>query len=141
MLASGRRAGSADDTEGWTVALRHPLRHEQRLGEITLRDRALGTSGSGNQFFHFAGKRYGHVIDPRTGYPADGVLSATVLAPTAAQADALATAFFVMGPEDTLSFCQAHPELGALLVCPGEQIGSVEILAVGIDDSVWRPIV
>ena len=138
MLASGGRSGCADEQRGWTVALRHPFKHEQRLGEITLRDRALGTSGSGNQFFHFAGKRYGHVIDPRTGYPADGVLSATVLAPNAAQADAFATAFFVMGLEETLRFCQARPDLGIVLVCPSDQPGSIEITTLGIDDADWR---
>ena len=139
MLARGCRS-AVEAADGWTVALRHPLRHDQRLAEITLRDRALGTSGSGNQFFHFAGKRYGHVIDPRTGYPADGVLSATVLAPTAAQADAFATAFFVMGVDETLRFCRTRPDLGVLLVCPGERPGSIEIATVGMTDSDWRRV-
>ena len=60
-------------------------------------DQGLGTSGSGQQFFYHRGRRYGHVLDPRSGSPAEGVLSATVLAPCGAEADALATTFFVMG--------------------------------------------
>jgi len=138
MSARGSRAGLADQECGWTVALRHPLRPEQRLGEIPLRDRALGTSGSGNQFFHFAGRRLGHVLDPRTGRPAEGLLSATVLAPTAAQADALSTAFFVLGVDRAREFCRHRPELSALFVLPGQHAGVVEIETIGLAESDWR---
>ena len=68
------------------------------------------------QFFKVAGRRYGHLLDPRTGWPAEGVLSATVLAPTAAEADALSTAFYVLGIERTRDYCAAHPEIGVLLI-------------------------
>ena len=82
---------------GWSVGLRHPLKPGVRLAEFVLQNQALGTSGSGTQFFHHHGKRYGHIIDPRSGWPADEVLSATVIAPTAEVADALSTAFYVAG--------------------------------------------
>ena len=140
MLARGSRAGLSAGEPSWTIALRHPFKPDQRLAEIHLRDRALGTSGSGNQFFHFGGKRYGHVLDPRTGQPADSLLSATVLAPTATQADALATAFFVMGLDASVEFCQSRPEIGALLVSAGEQAGSMELTAIGINQSDWRRV-
>lgn len=138
MLARGSRAGDSQGNPCWTIALRHPLKPDQRLAEIHLRDRALGTSGAGNQFFHSGGKRYGHVLDPRTGHPASTLLSATVLAPTAAQADALATAFFVMGLTASVEFCQSRPEFGALLVSAGEQAGSLEFVAVGIEEHEWQ---
>ncbi len=140
MLARGGRAGVADGEPSWTVALRHPLKPDQRLAEIHLRDRALGTSGSGNQYFHFGGRRFGHVLDPRTGKPADALLSATVLAPTASQADALATAFFVMGLDASIEFCQSRPEIGALLVAAGEQAGAMELVTIGIDEVDWRRV-
>ena len=140
MLARGCRAGTTSADPGWTIALRHPLKPDQRLAEIHLRDRALGTSGSGNQFFHSGGRRFGHVLDPRSGYPADTLLSATVLAPTAAQADAIATAFFVMGVEPSVAFCQSRPEIGALLVAGGEQAGSMELVTVGIEENEWHQI-
>ena len=73
---------------GWPVGIAHPLRPERRLAQVWLADRALGTSGSGVQYFHYRGRRLGHILDPRTGWPAAGVLSTTVLAPTARQADA-----------------------------------------------------
>jgi thiamine biosynthesis lipoprotein len=87
-----------------------------------LHNQALGTSGTALQFFYHRGKRYGHIIDPRTGYPVDHVLSVTVFAPTAAQADALATAFFILGPEKSTVFCENHPEVGAFFVLSQDRL-------------------
>ncbi len=138
VLAGGSRAGLAAGTRGWSVALKHPLKPTQRLAEIWLRDRALGTSGSGVQFFHHQGRRYGHVLDPRTGWPAEGVLSATVLAPNAALADAASTACFVLGPEGTGEYCRKHPEVAAILVCPGQRSGSLDIQTFGLQADDWQ---
>jgi len=141
VLAAGSRMESGDSPGGWTVAVRHPLKPNQRLVELQVRDRAVGTSGSGTQFFHHKGRRYGHVLDPRTGWPAEGVLSATVLAPTAALADAISTAFYVMGLDQTTQFCQRHPELSAILICPGERRGSIAIHPIALEDDAWRSLV
>jgi thiamine biosynthesis lipoprotein len=138
VLAGGSRSADEAQPRGWSVALRHPLKSTQRLAEIWLRDRALGTSGSGVQFFHHQGRRYGHVLDPRTGWPAEGVLSATVLAPNAALADGLATACFVMGPEETRQYCLRHPDVAAILVCPGSRSGSLDIQTYGLTDDDWQ---
>lgn len=134
IVAAGSRAGGGQSKQGWTVALRHPLRPAKRMAEIRLRDRALGTSGSGVQFFHYKGRRYGHVLDPRNGWPAEGVLSATVIAPTAAQADALSTAFYVMGFEEAERYCSEHEELSAIMVCPGQRSGSVSVHPINLED-------
>jgi thiamine biosynthesis lipoprotein len=139
LLAAGSRRDPTHMDRGWSIVLRHPLRHEQTLGELWLHDCACATSSSGNQFFHFAGQRYGHVIDPRSGYPADDLLSATVLAPTAAEADALATAFFVMGAKAALSYCRQHPELACVLIRQGSQSGSIEIQTYGVGEDDWQP--
>jgi thiamine biosynthesis lipoprotein len=86
---------------GWAVGIAHPTKPQRRLKGIWLRDRALATSGSGKQFFHHRGKRFGHVIDPRTGYPAgDLLLSLTVVMDSAADADACATGLFVTGAQE-----------------------------------------
>lgn len=114
VLARGERRGRKD----WLVGLHHPLKPGRRLKEIPLQNRALGTSGSAAQFFWWQGKRYGHVLDPRTGFPAEGVLSVTVLAATATEADALATAFYVMGVEATEAFCKNRPDLGVIFALP-----------------------
>lgn len=139
QVASNSTVHSPSDV-GWKVGVVHPQRPERRLAEVVLRDRALGTSGSGTQFFHHRGKRYGHILDPRTGQPVEGVLSATVLAPTAAEADALATACFVLGVEQSIELCRSRTDLGALLVVPGTHSGSVEIHTAGLTDADWKAL-
>ncbi|MDG2384039.1 MAG: FAD:protein FMN transferase [Pirellulaceae bacterium] len=138
ILASGDRAGSAGS--GWTVGIRHPLRPERRIAEIRLRDKSLGTSGTGTQHFYHQGRKYGHIIDPRSGQPAEGVLSTTVVAPRAAIADALSTAFYVMGVDEIRQYCESHPEIGALIICAGKQSGVVDISEFGMDDTAWSQL-
>ena len=108
--------GPAAANEGWLVGLRHPQRHDTRWATVRLRDCAMATSGSGEQYFEVEGKRYGHIIDPRTGMPAEGRASVTVIAPTAAEADALATAFYVGGRELAERYCAQHKEVLALIL-------------------------
>ena len=138
VLARGSRTIDSPEQNGWTVGLRHPLRPDRRLAEFYLRDRAMGTSGTGTQFFHHKGRRYGHILDPRTGQPAEGVLSSTVIAPGAAVADALATACYVMGVEQSLEFCRQRPELSAVLVTAGERSGTIDVHAIGLEENQWR---
>ncbi|MFN9048246.1 MAG: FAD:protein FMN transferase [Planctomyces sp.] len=109
-------AGSHNGTGGWPVGLGNPLFTEKRIATILLMDQAMGTSGSNIQFFRHAGRRYGHILDPRTGWPAEGMLSATVLADSAALADALSTAFFVMGVEKAVECCRQIPDIAAILI-------------------------
>ena len=124
------------DEPGWYVSLMHPLRPEQSLGRVRLMNKALATSGSGKQFFHFGGRRYSHIIDPRTGYPAEGTLSATVICTCAAIADALATAFFVMSLEEVGEFCKKRPYISAILVHQGSGKGlCIETFNCG--EEIW----
>lgn len=138
LLGAGTRRGVRREGGGWSVAVRHPLKPSVRLAEVWLRDRGLGTSGSGTQFFYHQGRRFGHVLDPRTGWPAERVLSATVLAPDAADADALATAFYVMGVDAAERYCEQRAEVSALLVCPGRRRGSIQLHAIGLADEDWN---
>jgi thiamine biosynthesis lipoprotein len=131
VLARGNQPGHG--TRGWTVGLRHPLRPAERLADFCLRDQSLSTSGSGTQFFIRRGQRYGHILDPRTGWPAEGLYSATVIAPTAAEADALSTAFYVMGPEEVEKYCAAHPEISVLLVASAEREAEVRLFEFNLD--------
>ena len=112
VVAIGARRG------GWPIDIRSPLVAKARLGRVRLRDGALGTSGQGEQFIVTDGERpvrYGHVIDPRSGWPASGVLSCSVIASDAATADALSTAFLVGGPELARRYCGEHPNTLALV--------------------------
>jgi thiamine biosynthesis lipoprotein len=138
ILARGDQP--AGDTAGWMIGVRHPLRPSELLAELQLRDQALSTSGSGTQFFIRRGRRYGHILDPRTGRPAEGLYSATVIAPTAAEAEGLSTAFYVMGPEKVGEYCAARPEIAALLVGPADREGDVKLHTFGLEDHRWQPL-
>ncbi len=130
-------AHSFSSSSGWQVGVRHPLRLGLRLGVLRLRDRGLGTSSGQFQSFRHQGRRYGHILDPRTGRPADGVFSATVVAPTAAEADALSTAFYVLGPSAAMNFCRDHPDIGLVLFCPESPDcpqGPLRLLVAGLDE-------
>ena len=135
VLARGNQPGG--DGPGWRVGVRHPLRPEERMGEIVLQNQSLSTSGAGTQFFIRRGQRYGHILDPRTGRPADGLYSVTVLAPTATEAEGLSTAFYVMGAQKAAEYCGSRPEIAALLVAPGEREGDVRLIALGPDNRQW----
>ena len=111
FLALGRGAGN-----GWTAGVRHPEHKERRLAIVHLCDAALSTSGGEEQFFEYEGQRYGHIIDPRSGWPADRVTTVSVIAPSAALTDALATAFYVGGKELAEAYCATHSDVLVLLL-------------------------
>ncbi len=118
VLARGSQ-DPRDPQQGFWIGIAHPLMPDRRLARVRLCNAALGTSGCGTQFFHHQGRRYAHVLDPRTGEPVHGVFSVTVRSPTAVLADALATAFFVLGPEEARRFCQQRPELALFMLAQG----------------------
>ena len=128
------RQPSDETRAGWTVGLHHPVRPGVRLAEIRLLDRALATSGSARQHFRYKGRRYGHILDPRTGWPAEGVLSATAISPSAAVADGLATAFNVLGTDRTLEYCDTRPEIAAVVVLSPKSGGDPELRSAGLSD-------
>ena len=128
--------GGHNGLPGWPVGIGNPLFTSRRLGTVLLTDRALGTSGSNIQFFRYGGQRYGHILDPRTARPAGELLSVSVFAPTAAMADALATAFFVLGVEKACAICDNLPSIGALLIPPPRRGGRLEPIAVGVPDDI-----
>lgn len=115
LYLMGRRADGAP----WRIAVTHP-RASGYLGVVLVPpDTAIATSGDYERYFEHEGRRYHHLIDPRTGRPAQGCLSVTVVAPTAAEADALATAVFVLGPESGLAFAEGLPEVEAFIYTAG----------------------
>ena len=105
---------------GWPVRIKHPSDPDQHLGTVYLRDSALGTSAATFQHFEYNGRKLGHLLDPRTGWPAEGVEQVSVVARTAAEADALSTAFFVLGVEPTARFCRTRPDVGVVMLPTGQ---------------------
>lgn len=130
---------SAGEQTGWTVGLTHPTLPSVRLAEVVLRNQALGTSGTGRQGFYHKGKRYGHIIDPRTGWPANHFLSTTVVSSSAALSDALATAFFVMTLEEVEAYCAARADISAICVTQDTAAkGQVELHHFNLSGNDWR---
>ena len=112
LVARGKHANQ----DGWPVGIGNPLFTKKRLGTVLLKNQAMSTSGSNVQFFRHGGHRYGHILDPRTATPVDGMLSVTVFAESAAVADALSTAFFALGVENAQKCCDNLPNVGAILI-------------------------
>jgi thiamine biosynthesis lipoprotein len=109
--------GKKMNNEYWEIGIDVPseiLGKERKLHAIVkLNNRSLATSGNYRRFYVENGKKYAHIIDPRTGYPANSnLLSASVIARDCMTADAYATAFMVMGVEHSKQFLTAHPDLG-----------------------------
>jgi thiamine biosynthesis lipoprotein len=119
--SSVKARGRHNELDGWPVGLRNPLLPDKPFATLLLRDQALGTSGTAVQWFRHEGKRYGHILDPRTGWPVESMMSVSVIAPDAALADALSTAFFVLGVENARRCCDNFPSVGAIFFPPPRQ--------------------
>lgn len=98
------------------VGVRHPRSPSALVAIVSVMDGAVLTSGDYERFFVENGVRYSHIIDARTGYPAQGTASVTVVAETAVVADALATAVLVLGPEKGLALLEGWPEVEGMIV-------------------------
>jgi thiamine biosynthesis lipoprotein len=117
------------DRRGWPIDLRHPWNPGERLAGVWLRDKALGTSAATFQYIEHEGRKLGHLLDPRTGWPASGVASASVIAASAAEADALSTAFFVGGPDLARLVCRQRSDIGAVILTEGD---SAELIRLNL---------
>jgi len=102
--------------KGFAIGIRHPSKKNQIIAKIYLKDSAIATSGDYERYFIFQGERYSHILDPRSGYPARGERSVSVLAEKGILADAWATALFVLGSEKGMELVKAHPELEAVFI-------------------------
>lgn len=107
--------GEPPVSQGWLLGVRPGGKSTPRVGAVRLHNQAISTSGDFEQYFEVDGRRYGHILDPRTGHPAEGRLSACSISALAARSDALSTAFVVMGPEKAEAFCRARGEAALLM--------------------------
>lgn len=100
----------------WTVAIVNPMNKSKVFATFPLENSAVETSGSYEKYVVFDGKRYSHIIDPRTGYPAQGVVSVSVFAKQTEIADALATGIFVLGVDVGLNLVNQLKGIGCIIV-------------------------
>lgn len=114
--------GGAPGREDWRVGIRNPRNKEQLFANVAISELSVATSGSYERFVTIDGRRYGHIMNPATGRPAEGLLSVTVIAPTGILADGLSTTLFVLGAEKGLALLREHhPGVEAVLVAPGPE--------------------
>jgi len=112
-----RVVGRSRDGGVWRIGLRHPLAPSRLLLSALVEDEAVATSGNYFRYFTVGGQRYGHLLHPRTGTPADSALSATVIAQNAMRADGLATAAMVHGA-GAMAFIQRVSGIEGIVVHP-----------------------
>lgn len=108
--------GKHTDGSDWKVAITNPLNKQEAFATLPISEGAVVTSGDYEKYVMIDGKRYAHIIDPRTGYPSTGILSVTVFAPKAELADALATAVFVLGPEVGINRIDQLPSVDCIII-------------------------
>ncbi|MFN3532871.1 MAG: FAD:protein FMN transferase [Candidatus Brocadia sp.] len=104
----------------WKIGIQHPRDKNEILGYLELKDEATATSGDYERFFEINGKRYSHIIDPRTGRPVSGTIAVTIVAPTGTQVDALSTSIFVLGPENGMKLIKNIPDAHAMIAYEGK---------------------
>ena len=123
--------GGSPDGDPWRVGIQDPA-GEGPIAVVEVTDRAVVTSGAYERYFEQDGVRYGHIIDPATGRPADsGLASVTILSSSGTLADALSTALFVLGPDRAAEYWRSRDDFDFILI--GED-GSITI-SQGIEDS------
>jgi len=128
LVNAGGNVYGLGDNKGrpWQVAIRDPRRKGRVFGKMDLHDQAVATSGDYEQFFEAGGRRYTHIVDPKTGYPVeDGPVAATVVAGSAATADALATSCLLLDPARCRDLLGRYPQARVKLV---DDHGSVSTL-------------
>ncbi|HHW15194.1 MAG TPA: FAD:protein FMN transferase [Firmicutes bacterium] len=126
--------GARPNGRPWRVGLRHPRKPGAILGILTVVDRAVVTSGDYERYFEFGGRRYHHILDPATGYPAKGAQSATVVASSSTLADILSTTVFILGRTRGEAFARQHGAATIFVDAAGKVSVAPELA------TAWTPV-
>ncbi|MFC0779178.1 FAD:protein FMN transferase [Flavobacterium sp. HJSW_4] len=128
MIAKGVQAGIINGSgdmstwgkqptgKDWKIGITNPFMPEKILAAVPLKEGAVTTSGSYEKFVVFNGKRYSHIINPATGYPATGLCSVTVFGPNAETANGLSTSMMVLGQKEGLLLLQKFPDYSCVMI-------------------------
>jgi thiamine biosynthesis lipoprotein len=142
MLARGIKAGIVNGTgdmntwgkkpdgSDWTIGITNPKHPDQLFAIVPLREGAVVTSGSYEKYVMFNGKRYAHIINPATGYPATGLMSVTIFGPSAEQANGFSTSMMVLGEGAALEFIKRFPAYRYILITDGGKVISSPVLRI-----------
>lgn len=116
--------GKMETGKDWTIAIADPVKKGNIIAWLAVREGAVVTSGDYERFAMLNGKRYAHIIDPRTGYPTTGTKSVTIVCPDPELADALATSVFVLGPDAGLALIDQLKGIECLIITDENQLRS-----------------
>lgn len=142
MLARGIKAGIVNGSgdmstwgkqpngKDWTIGITNPAKTTELIKIITLKQGSVVTSGSYEKFVEFNGRRYAHIINPATGYPATGLTSVTIFGPSAEAANGFSTSMMVLGKDAALKFIKRFPAYRYLIITDSGQIISSQRLGV-----------
>lgn len=122
--ASGDMAtwGLQPDESFWKIGIHNPLQPEKPLDILSVRNAAMTTSGSYEKFVLIGDTRYSHIINPKTGIPASGLISVTVIGPNAEFANGLSTSIMVLGKKEGLKLIQKFPDYAYLIMSDNVKI-------------------
>ena len=115
--------GAPPGRDAWPIAIQDPLESRKIALTVRVRDRAVSVAGRSEKSFDAGGVTYSHIMDPRTGVPAQGVLTVVVLAPTGTDGDALDDALFVLGPERAGEYLRRLRDTAAIFFVPDPRRG------------------
>ncbi|RZK81003.1 MAG: FAD:protein FMN transferase [Pedobacter sp.] len=118
MSTWGRQPNGKD----WSIGITNPFKANILIGTVPLKQGSVVTSGSYEKFVTFNGKRYSHIINPATGYPASGLTSVTVLGPSTERANGFSTSMMVLGKDAALNFIKKFPEYRYILITDEGQV-------------------
>jgi len=124
--------GTRPDGSAWRIGVRHPVDENKVIAVIPAAGGAVVTSGNYERTFEVDGVNYHHLLDPSSGYPANELSSATIVASTALAADALSTAVFVMGPVKGMQLIEELPGVEGILITVDLQV----LVSSGLADQV-----
>lgn len=114
--------GKMENGEAWKIGIADPVKKNQVMSWLTIQEGAVVTSGDYERYVMFGGKRYAHIIDPRTGYPTTGIKSVTIVCPDPELADALATSVFVLGQSAGLNLINQLRGVECLIITDNNQL-------------------
>ena len=115
--------GHPPHAAAWSIPIQDPLDSERSALTVSLRDQALSVSGSAEKYFEYEGRRYSHIMDPRTGRPVDDVLSVALITESGIDGDALDNALFVLGPAGSRTLIRKYRVREALFFVPNQPVG------------------
>jgi thiamine biosynthesis lipoprotein len=114
--------GKQPDGSAWNIGITNPMQNNSLMATIPLQEGSVVTSGSYEKFVSFNGKRYSHIINPTTGYPATGLTSVTIFGPSTETANGFSTSIMVLGKESAISFIKKFPDYRYILITDDGQI-------------------